>query len=139
MRPVRKKSYVVFVSHSTTDAWIAGMMSRKMRGAGAKTWLDEKDLEGGAVVVDGILQGIRASDEVVVLVSPKSVKSQWIMFEIGAARIQGKRVTPILNNVAKYDAIKPLKDVKSMDLNRFDKFLVQLRTRIAKKRKRSVF
>ena len=115
------------------------MMSRKMRGAGAKTWLDEKDLEGGAVVVDGILQGIRASDEVVVLVSPKSVKSQWIMFEIGAARIQGKRVTPILNNVAKYDAIKPLKDVKSMDLNRFDKFLVQLRTRIAKKRKRSVF
>jgi hypothetical protein len=53
------------------------------------------------------------------------------MFEIGAARIQRKRVTPILNNVG-YDAIKPLKDVKAVDLNEIDDFLFQLKKRIEK-------
>jgi hypothetical protein len=51
------------------------------------------------------------------------------MFEIGAVRGQHKRVTPILNNVD-YDAMTPLKDVKAMDLNEFDKFLSQLKRRI---------
>src|SRR2546426_12736027 len=126
------RAYVVFVSHSTCDAWIARNIGEKIRALGAKSWLDMKDLEGGEVLVDSILEGIKAADEAVFVISPKSIKSQWIMFEIGAARIQRKRVTPILNNV-RYDAIRPLKDVKAMDLNEIDDFLTQLRKRVEKK------
>ena len=62
--------------------------------------------------------------------SQKSVKSQWVAFEIGAASGQGKRVTPILNQVNP-DAIAPLKGVKSVDLNEFDDFLIQLAKRVS--------
>jgi hypothetical protein len=126
-----RKAYVVFVSHSTCDAWIARTIGEKIDALGASSWLDMKDLERGEVLVDSIINGIDGSDEAVVVISPKSINSQWIMFEIGAARIQRKRVTPILNNVG-YDAIKPLKDVKAVDLNEIDDFLFQLKKRIEK-------
>lgn len=69
-------------------------MAEKIESLGAESWLDEKDLAGGDVIVDDIIRGIDACQEVIVLVSPNSVKSQWVPFEIGGARAQHKRVTP---------------------------------------------
>ena len=104
-------------------------MAEKVEAVGAKPWLDEKDLAGGDVVAERIIRGIDACQEAIVLVSPKSVQSQWVAYEIGAVRGQHKRVTPILNNVT-YDAMSPMKDVKAIDLNNFRQFLLELRKRI---------
>lgn len=86
--------YLVFISHSSADIWIAKQIDEKIRALGAATWLDKKDLKGGDVLVDAIIRGIDACDEALVLVSPKSVKSQWVIYEIGAVSGQHKRVTP---------------------------------------------
>ena len=82
-------------------------MAEKIEALGAQCWLDEKDLTGG-----------------------DSVKSQWVPFEIGGARAQHKRVTPILNNV-RPQQMAPMQDIKGIDLNSFDRFLAQLRRRIS--------
>jgi TIR domain len=66
----------------------------KIEALGARCWLDEKDLEGGNVIADEILRGIDACKEGIVLISPNSLPSQWIAFEIGGIRAQHKRVTP---------------------------------------------
>lgn len=126
---------MVFLSHSSHDTWVAKTMSEKISALGAQPWLDEKDLEGGDIIVEQIIRGIDSCNEAIVLVSPKSVKSQWVAFEIGAIRGQHKRVTPILNNVES-EAMAPMKDVKAIDLNQCDKFLTQLKRRI-EQRKRS--
>jgi hypothetical protein len=129
----RSSRYVVFVSHSSLDAWIAKVMAEKIQDIGADCWLDEKDLAGGDIIADEIIRGIDAAKEIIVLVSPNSVKSQWVPFEIGAARAQHKRATPILNNV-KPQQMSPMQDIKGIDLNGFDRFLAQLKKRIAKDR-----
>jgi TIR domain len=121
--------YTVFISHSSKDLWIAGVMAEKIRALGAKCWLDEKDLEGGNVIAEAILQGIDACREAIVLISPNSVQSQWVAFEIGAVRAQHKRVTPILNNI-KPAEMAPMQDILGIDLNAFEKFLAQLGRRI---------
>jgi TIR domain-containing protein len=90
---------VVFISHSSHDRWIAQVIAEKIESLGAICRLDEKDLEGGDVLVAEIIQGIDACNEALVLISPPSVHSQWVAFEIGGVRAQHKRVTPILNNV----------------------------------------
>jgi hypothetical protein len=126
-----KRSYVVFISHSSRDAWIARMMAEKVSALGAEAWLDVKDLAGGDVITAKILEGLDTCEEAVVLVSPNSVGSQWVVFEIGAVWGQHKRVTPILNNVS-FDAIAPLKEVKAIDLNDFDRFLSELGKRVKK-------
>lgn len=124
--------YLVFISHSSRDAWIASMMAEKVAALGAETWLDVKDLEGGDVVTQKIRDGLDACQEAVVLVSPNSVGSQWVVFEIGAVWGQHKRITPILNHVS-FEAIAPLKEVKAVDLNDFDRFLAELEKRIRRK------
>ncbi|HEY3569506.1 MAG TPA: toll/interleukin-1 receptor domain-containing protein [Thermoanaerobaculia bacterium] len=122
---------MVFISHSSRDTWIARMMAEKVSALGAVAWLDVKDLEGGDLINAKILEGLDACQEAVVLVSPNSVVSQWVVFEIGAALGQHKRVTPILNN-ASLGAIAPLKEIKAIDLNDFGRFLSELKKRIQK-------
>ena len=112
-------------------------MVEKIGSLGAECWLDEKDLAGGNVIVEDIILGIDACHEAIVLISPNSVKSQWVPFEIGGVRAQHKRVTPVLNNV-KPQQMAPMKDIKGIDLNSFDEFLAQLKRRISQARRRKV-
>ncbi len=107
-------------------------MAEKIQALGAECWIDEKDLAGGDVIVEDIIRGIDACDEATVLISPNSVKSQWVSFEIGGVRAQHKRVTPVLNNV-RPQQMAPMRDLKGFDLNRFDQFLRELRKRINEK------
>lgn len=126
---VKSASYTVFISHSSADIWIAEQIEKQISALGAETWIDKKDLKGGDVLVDEIIRGIDACDEAIVLVSPKSVRSHWVIYEMGAVSGQHKRVTPILNQV-NHDAMAALKGVKSIDLNQFDDFLIHLAKRI---------
>jgi hypothetical protein len=100
-------------------------MAEKIRSLGVDCWLDEKDLEGGDIIPDEIIRGIDACQEAIVLISPNSLSSQWVSFEIGGVLAQHKRVTPILNNV-RLNEMAPMKDIKSIDLNKFEQFLAQL-------------
>jgi hypothetical protein len=110
-------------------------MVEKIEALGAECWLDEKDLLGGGVIVEDIVRGIDACHEAIVLISPNSVKSHWVSFEIGGVRAQHKRVTPILNNV-KPQQMALVQDIKSVDLNSFEQFLAQLKRRISQREQR---
>lgn len=110
-------------------------MVEKIEALGAKCWLDEKDLAGGDIIVENIIRGIDACHEAIVLISPNSVKSKWVPFEIGGVRQLEKHVTPIFNNV-KAQQMEPLKDIKGVDLNNFEQFLAELKRRISDARLR---
>ncbi len=131
---VKTGTYLVFISHSSADIWIAEQIAKQIMELGAEIWLDKKDLRGGDVLVDEIIRGIDSCDEALVIVSPASAKSQWVIYEIGVVSGQHKRVTPILNHV-KSDAIDRIKGVKSLDLNQFNEFLIQLAKRISESSK----
>jgi hypothetical protein len=123
-------AYTVFISHSSKERWIAGQISKEIESLGAKTWFDRKDLHGGDEVRRSIRRGIRASHEAVVLLSANSITSQWVIYEVAIADGQGKRITPVLNNLAPDDVLAPLQGIKAIDLNDFDSFLVELAKRI---------
>jgi len=126
----RKSEYIVFISHSSKDAWIAQIIAEKITEIGATPWLDDKELKAGDALGDKIKQGLNVCREAVVLITPHSVKSQWVLLEIGAVWGQKKRVTPILYGVA-HGALTPLSDVKTIELNDLNEFLVQLKVRIS--------
>jgi TIR domain len=125
--------YVVFISHSYKDIWIATIIAEKVSALGAYPWIDEKALEGGDVIVEEIRRGIDACREAIVLVSQYSVASQWVPFEIGAAWSQHKRVTPVLINVEP-EAIAPIKGIKAIPINHLESFFSQLKARIEQAR-----
>lgn len=123
-------TYTVFISHSSKERWIAGQISKEIEALGAKTWLDIKDLRGGDEIRRSIKRGIRASQEAVVLLSSNSITSQWVLYEVGIAGAFGRRIIPVLNNLAPDVGLAPLQGIKGIDLNDFDDFLLELAGRI---------
>ena len=100
---------------------------RKSRG---EVWLDVNELAGGDAVYPKIIKAVDACNEAIVLLSPHSVSSQWVLFEIGALCGQHKRITPILSHIDSV-TIPILPWIKAVDLNQFDQlFLPELARRI---------
>ncbi len=132
-KPAESSAYTVFISYSSKEKWIAGQISKEIVALGAKSWLDVNDLHGGDEIRRSIRHGIRASQEVVLLLSAHSITSQWVSYEVGVADDQGKRITAVLNNLAPDETLAPLQGIKALDLNDFDHFLIELVGRIKKR------
>ena len=43
----RAKPYQVFISHATTDKWLAKVLCEKIEATGATTFRDDRDIQGG--------------------------------------------------------------------------------------------
>jgi hypothetical protein len=129
MEPTSPAPYGIFLSHSSRDAWLASVIADRLTALGCSVWLDVMSLTGGQEILRSIKDAIQRADEAVVLVSPESLKSQWVSVEIGMAEVLVKRITPLLNHVDP-SACAPLATRKAYELNDIEKFLIELKQRI---------
>ncbi|MGA1864682.1 MAG: toll/interleukin-1 receptor domain-containing protein [bacterium] len=91
----------VFLSHSSADKAIARRLFGALTDAGVRVWLDEREIRVGDDILDTIERGVKESDYVALLLTPRSIKSRWVMEELNAFRMaqvdEGrKRVLPLL-------------------------------------------
>ena len=132
-RSARPK-FQVFVSHATSDKWLAVTFCEKIEATGASTFRDDRDIDGGDDIPAEIRAQIKQSRELVVLLSPDSVDRPWVLLEVGAAWGWRKnyRIVPVLCHVT-VDAIPDIiKGKKAFHLNEFDQYLKELRKRVKK-------
>ena len=87
-------------SHSSKDRWIARQISRLIEERDIKTFLDEKDIQGGDRITKTIIKKIKGCDEFLLLLSPHSSESDWVKYEIGVALAFSKRIVPIVYYVS---------------------------------------
>lgn len=120
----------VFISHSSRDKWIARKISQEIEELGVSTFLDEKNIETGDSIDGAIGAHLKDSDELLMLLSPTSITSPWVLIEIGGAKALGKRLVPILLHVPPNDVPSPLRDYLARDLNDVDKYYDELRARL---------
>lgn len=118
--------YLVFISHSSQDRWIAKQISRLIEERDIRTFLDEKDIEGGQAIHDSIRRSIQECDELLVLMSQYSVDRPWVLIEIGAAWGLEKTVIPIIDKVSPEQMPDILFQQKAIDLNDFEDYLEEL-------------
>jgi hypothetical protein len=133
------KDYLVFISHSVKDRWIAHQMAnlieQKGKRYGIATFLDEKDIFGGDSIPELIRNNIQSCNELIVLLSNYSIDRPWVLIEIGAAWGNNKRVVPIIDKITLEEVPDAIKQVKVIDLNDFDKYLNELISRVKGGRK----
>jgi hypothetical protein len=88
----------IFLSHNTQDrAWGEWLM-RSTAAHGIKPYLAEHDVQAGAVLAKKIESALDASAAVVVLITDKSVNSQYVHQEIGYARKAKKLIIPVVQS-----------------------------------------
>lgn len=91
----------IFLSHTWTDKDFSRKLAKDLSNAGAKVWFDEAEILVGDSLIEKISIGIESMDYLAVVLSPESVKSEWVRREVEIAlnqEIRGKRVKvlPIL-------------------------------------------
>ena len=132
--------FQVFISHSSVDTWVARQIARAVEGWGATYFLDEADMEYGDDFEDRILAAVRASQELLVLLTPWAIKRPYIWLEIGAIWGQGQRIVGVLYGLGVKELMTDegtpalLKRITLVEINKLDEYFDQLAARVEKVR-----
>jgi hypothetical protein len=89
-------SPLVFISYARDDRPWVREFAAALRQAGVSSLFDEDALEPGSRWVEQIGEALRESRTLIVVVSERSVRSEWVSFEVGAAIADRKRIIPVL-------------------------------------------
>ena len=134
---------LIFVSHSGEDTWVARQIANGISAAGAQPFLDEADVEVGAEFEENILGFLDKAHELVVLFTPWSLARPYVWAEIGAAWIRRIPIVVVLHGLTAADfqanpnAPVFLKKRDIIRLNDVDKYLSELKLRVAEARKKT--
>lgn len=88
--------YRVFLSHSYKDQDAVGAIHNQLVSSGIDVWTFEQHPDPGSRPSEKILEAIRQSDALVVLLTEASSVSQYVQQEIGAALLAKKPVLPLV-------------------------------------------
>ena len=134
--------WLVFVSHSGEDTWVARQIAREITARGARAFLDEANVDVGAEFEEDIRQFLDKADELVVLFTPWAFQRPYVWAEIGAAWLRRIPIVVIVHGMepkefqAHPNAPVFLKKRDIVRLNDLDGYLSQLAGRVAAERDR---
>jgi hypothetical protein len=113
----------VFVSHDSQNKEQASKIAAALGAKGVRTFLASRDLTSGDPWAEAIRQALLSSQEICVLCSPESVKSEWVTTEWGAGWALGKTVVPILHRVDLVQLPGRLRSLQALDLDKLDSYV----------------
>jgi len=127
----------LFVSHAHDDVDIAAELVTAIElamdapdGAIRCTAVPGYKLDFGSMAADVLRQELGSAQCVVAILTPQSLASHWVMFELGATWWQAKRVVPLLGGgVKERDIPGPLRGIaggRLEDASTFDQLLDQV-------------
>ena len=119
----------IFISHSSHDKWVARQISGQLIALSHTTFLDEKDIRTGESIDSKIHEHLKTSDDVLLLISPESLTSQWVFIELGAAQALGKNIIPIFFHVASNQIPHAISLKLGRDINELDRYFEELQSR----------
>jgi hypothetical protein len=99
-------TYNIFLSYSRTDNDIMLRLKSDLQKENFHVWVDETDLEIGTPTWEAEIQNaLENSQCLVVLMSPDSKQSVWVMRELSYAERHNVRIFPILIRGNEADAV----------------------------------
>lgn len=88
--------YRVFISHGGGDTYLAReLLKPKLEASGASVFLDAGSVSYGDDFRRIILDELLNCHELLVLLTPTSIRRPWVMAEIGVAIRGGQRIVPL--------------------------------------------
>ncbi len=120
---IKKSS--IFISYCYKDRVFARRLAKDLQNEGIKVWIDEGEILVGDSLLKKIKEAIDEVDYLGVVLTPDSVKSEWVQVEVEIAmnqEIDGKRVKVLPLLAKECDQPNYLKRKKRADL-RGDKYV----------------
>lgn len=128
--------YQVFISHGSSDLWVAEQLSGHVESCGGSSFLDEKHVPKGGNFKQIIHREIKRSKELLVLFTPWSIGRSWVWIEVGAAWALKRRIVAILYGLSVGDFEEQsggkgvFEDINITDINNVHVYFRELAARI---------
>lgn len=120
--------YDVFLSYASANIEQAEGLHAKLKAAGLRVFMAKKSLEGGDDFAEEIRKALIGSKQILLLVSPTSIASEWVITEWGAAWVLGKKIRPILYQCPPSMLSDRLRKLHCTDLHDVDHMIASLST-----------
>ena len=78
--------YSCFISYSTKDQLFANRLYADLQNKGVRCWFAPHDIQAGKKIHEQIDNAIRVHEKLLLILSPNSMKSEWVKTEIRKAR-----------------------------------------------------
>lgn len=98
----------VFLSHSDRNRKFAGKLAEILARHGVPVWYSRRSLLGAQQWHDEIGRALRRCDWFIVILSPQSVRSEWVKRELVFALSHAQyreRITPVLHRPCDHEAL----------------------------------
>lgn len=119
---------LVFISYAHEDSDLVDQLCDRLATAGLQFFRDTKNISWGGRISSDVQRSLEQAGGVVVIVSPASVKSQWVPYEVGYATALRKPILPFLTHPS-IDLPGYLKDLRFItDINQIGTFIGQVST-----------
>jgi hypothetical protein len=86
----------LFLSHATSDKILVDQVTKRLEGAGVRTYLAEHDGRAGDNVHQKIAAAIQRCDVMIALLTHAGDRSRYVQQEIGFAKRAGKLIIPVV-------------------------------------------
>jgi hypothetical protein len=126
----------IFISHASSDLWVAKQLAKSVRECGAETFLDAENIDHGDEFDEVIIDEADSSSEMLVLFTPIANERKYVWLEIGMFLSARKRIVAVLYRVSKSEIANDentptvLKKIDSVDLNDVESYFEQLSNRV---------
>ncbi len=102
-----------FISYSSKDSDDAARLQTALKREGVDTWRDRTDIPAGAVWSRKIEEALREAVGLIVLISPSSARSKWVVYEYAFATARRIPVIGVLTHGAKVP--RPLSHIQMIE------------------------
>jgi hypothetical protein len=118
-----KNAVDVFLSYASADQSEAERIHAEIVVAGGTVFLAKKSLTAGEDFAERIREALRHAREVWLLLTPASLKSEWVLTEWGAAWVLEKPIIPILHRCSPEQLPGRLARLQCIDLYRVSELI----------------
>jgi len=91
--------YDVFISYSHKDEELARELRQLLENKGLKCFMSSMDIRSGDPWAETIRDALKGSQELLLVITPDSIDSKWVLCEGGAGWALGKPMVPALLKV----------------------------------------
>jgi uncharacterized protein YjbI with pentapeptide repeats len=101
--------YSCFISYSTKDQAFADRLYADLQNKGVRCWFAPHDVQAGRKLHEQIDEAIRLHDKLLLILSPHSMESEWVMTEIAKAHrreVRDKRRVLFPIRLAPFEALR---------------------------------
>lgn len=106
----------IFISHATKDHELAEEFAKLFEKEKIKSFVANIDILPGSDWCEQLREKLYKSDELLLILSPESIKSEWVMIEVGAAWALNKIITPAVLYVDITSAPEPIKRFQAYNI-----------------------